>query len=163
MVLSVQVTTQVNLLDRSWPFQGKYFDDLKALGHEELSTTLAFDRPGNWGGLYLKDLGIVLVVAFLFQHEVEILPVEEDADPEIEVLKPLYQVYVIKDKGYVQVDIPPGAGQAHATNFGDPYMDLGKVQEYLSESKVRKDVLMPCVHLHMGVIDCFKVSDISYV
>ena len=162
MVLSVQVTTQVSPLDRSWPFQGKYFDHWKTLGHEELSTALAFDRPGNWGGLYLEALDMVLVVAFLFQHEVEILPVEEDADPEIEVLEPLYQIYVIKDKGYLQVKIPPGANKAHVTTFGHPYIDLVKVQEYLSRQDVRMNVLFPCVHVHMGVVACFKKAVLCY-
>lgn len=162
MVLSLEAQVEVRSLEREWPFQGNYFDYWKVLEHEELSAALAFDRPGNWGGLYLERLDLVLVVAFLFQHEVEILPVEEDVDPEIEVLEPLYQVYVIKDKGYLQVDIPPGAKKASVKIYGDPMIELERVQKYLRHYKVRRHVLLPCVPLHMGVVDCFKKATLSY-
>lgn len=148
MVLSIRVTTQVSPLNRSWPFQGQVFHGWKALSHEELFAALTFDRPGNWGGLYLEGLDIVLVGAFLFQTDSQ---------------DPLYQVFLVKDKGYLQVDIPPGAKQAHVTTFGHPYVDLSEIQRYLSRQDVRMNVLFPCTYIHMGVVDCFRKSTFTYV
>jgi hypothetical protein len=148
MVLSTQTALPSVATQRSYPFQSQGFDDWKILGHEELSSALGFDRPGNWGGLYLEALDTLLVVAFLFQTDSQ---------------DPLYQVFLVKDKGYLQVDIPPGTDKAQVKSFGDPYIEVEAVQAYLSQPKVRMDVLMSCVHLHMGVIDCFKKVIVSYV
>lgn len=162
MVLSTETVSPSIATQRSYPFQDKCFGDWRILEHEELSAALTFDRPGNWGGLYLERLDLVLVAAFLFQHEAEITPSEKDADLQEKTLNPCYQVFVIKDKGYLQVDIPPGANKALVKIYGNPMIELERVQKYLRHYKVRRHVLLPCVHLHMGVVDCFKKAALSY-
>jgi hypothetical protein len=141
MVLSTQTVLPSAGAQPTCQFQDKGFGDWKTLGHEELSVALTFDRQGNWGGVFLEELDLVFVVAFLFQTNSQ---------------DPLYQVFLVKDKGYLQVDIPPGTDQAHVNSFGDPYVDLSEVQRYLSCKDVRMNVLFPCIYIHMGVVDCFK-------